>query len=61
MSRDAWVRHYERRLIEANKVFPTASQRTREAWAECMAAQDDADEEAERADRLVDAAKDKCL
>jgi hypothetical protein len=56
-----WCKHYELRLIEANDVWPTANERTREEWASTMADQDSADEESSHADRLVDAAKDRGL
>jgi hypothetical protein len=61
MSKEAWFRHFERRMAEADEAWPYYSERTRETWAELMARQDTADEAADRADRLVDAAKDRGL
>ena len=61
MSKEAWFRHYERRMAEADEAWPNKSERTREAWAGLMADQDAADEAADRTDRLVDAAKDRGL
>ena len=58
MSRDLWMKHHDRRIIEAEENWPTKSEETREAWASLMADQDSADELSSQADRLWDEHKE---
>lgn len=57
MSKDMWVKHYDRRLAEAEEDYPSWAEGTRERWAELMADRDTANEKA----NAVDAAKDRGL
>lgn len=58
MSKELWVKHYERRMAEAEENWPRKSERTREAWASLMAEQDTKDELADLTDRLWDQHKE---
>jgi len=59
MSKAQWVKHYERRLAEAEERFAGCSPEMRELWAAEIADRDTADEEANAVDAATDAAKDR--